>query len=238
MNIKAIFFDLDGTLLPMDQDTFIKAYLGGLIKTLAPQGYDPDAIGDALWRSTAAMMKNNGSLRNEEVFWNSFAAILGDGVRAEESRLADFYAGEFQEIRNVCGYTPDAKELIDWLKQTDIRIILATSPLFPAVATESRIRWAGLEPDDFEYVTTYENSRFCKPNPLYYTDLCGKMGLSPRDVLMVGNDVGDDMVAETVGMHTFLLTYDLINRGGRDINDFRHGGFAELRALIEEIINE
>ena len=42
--IKAIFFDLDGTLLPMDQDVFIKAYFGALAKKLAPRGYAPDAL--------------------------------------------------------------------------------------------------------------------------------------------------------------------------------------------------
>ena len=39
MKIKAVLFDLDGTLLPMDQDVFIKAYFGGLVKALAPHGY-------------------------------------------------------------------------------------------------------------------------------------------------------------------------------------------------------
>lgn len=238
MKIKAIFFDLDGTLLPMDQDTFIGAYLGGLCKLLAPKGYDPQAVGAALWKSTGAMMKNDGRISNEQVFWNSFAAILGDGVRNEMDLLAEFYAGDFQKVKNVCGYTPRSRELIDRLKQTELRVILATSPLFPTVATESRIRWAGLEPTDFEYVTTYENSKFCKPNPVYYVDLCKKLGLVPNDVLMVGNDVGDDMVAESVGMRVFLLTDDLINKSGRDINDFRHGGFDELNAYIEEIINE
>ena len=196
--IKAIFFDLDGTLLPMDQEIFIKAYLGGLVGLLAPRGYDPEAVANALWSSTRAMMKNDGSISNEERFWQSFSAILGENVRKEEGRLADFYTNEFQSIKNVCGYTPLAKDLIDRLKTTDLRLILATSPLFPRVATESRIAWAGLEPGDFEYVTTYENSSYCKPNPTYYTDLCEKLGLLPCEVVMIGNDVGDDMVAERV----------------------------------------
>lgn len=238
MKIKAIFFDLDGTLLPMDQDSFIGAYLGGLCNLLAPKGYDPKAVGAALWKSTGAMMKNDGKISNEQVFWDSFAAILGEGVRGEMALLDEFYAGDFQKVKEVCGYTPRSRELIDRLKHTDLRVILATSPLFPTVATESRIRWAGLEPTDFEFVTTYENSKFCKPNPLYYVDLCERLGLDPREVLMIGNDVGDDMVAETVGMRVFLLTDNLINKAGRDINDFRHGGFDDLNSYIEEIINE
>ena len=42
MKIKAVMFDLDGTLLPMDQDVFIKAYFGGLVKKLVPLGYDAE----------------------------------------------------------------------------------------------------------------------------------------------------------------------------------------------------
>ena len=238
MKIKAIFFDLDGTLLPMDQESFVNAYLGGLIKILAPRGYAPEEVGAALWKSTGAMIRNDGKIYNQEVFWNAFSAILGDGIRDEEYLLDEYYAGDFQNVSRVCGYTERARELIDLIKSTNLRIILATSPLFPTVATESRIRWAGLEPNDFEYVTTYENSRYCKPNPTYYTDLCEKMGLDPTEVAMIGNDVGDDMVAETIGMRVFLLTDCLINRAGADISRYRQGGLDELFDFIKEIINE
>ena len=238
MKINTVFFDLDGTLLPMDQDIFIKAYLGGLIRTLAPRGYDPKAIGNALWDSTRAMMKNDGRTSNEEVFWRSFCKILGDGVRGEERLLEEFYKSDFQAISKVCGYTPRAKELVERIKAAGLTVVLATSPLFPRVATDSRIRWAGLDPTDFAYVTTYENSKFCKPNPLYYTDLCEKLGLDPREVAMIGNDVGDDMVAGEVGMDLFLLTDCLINRKDKDISTYRQGGFDELYSYIEEIINE
>ncbi len=231
--IKAVFFDLDGTLLPMDQDVFIKAYIGGLTKKLAPHGYEPKAVASALWKGTADMMRNDGSARNDVVFWNSFADILGQDVRKEEKSLDEFYANEFQLVKNVCGYTPRAKELVDRLREAGVTVVLATSPLFPKIATDSRIRWAGLEPTDFAYVTTYENSYYCKPNPAYYTNLCEKMGLDPHEVIMVGNDVGDDMVAETVGMQVFLLTDHLINKPSRDINDFTHGDFAAMYKYLE-----
>lgn len=236
MKIKAIFFDLDGTLLPMDQEVFVKAYIGGLARVLAPLGYKPEDVATALWKGTKDMMKNDGTARNDEVFWQGFGEILGDDIRKEESRLDEFYKGDFQLVRNVCGYTDRSKRLVDSLKARGFTVVLATSPLFPTIATESRIRWAGLEPEDFAYVTTYENSYFCKPNPLYYTDLAEKMGLKPEEVLMVGNDVGDDMVAGTVGMKLFLLTDCLINKADRDLSDFPHGDFDALEKYLEEIL--
>ena len=110
--------------------------------------------------------------------------------------------------------------------------MLATNPLFPAIATESRIRWAGLNKDDFELYTTYENSCFCKPNLDYYREILSRLGLQPEECLMVGNDVGDDMVARELGMQVFLLTDCLINKTNADLSQYPHGGFDELMAYI------
>ena len=69
MIIKAVLFDLDGTLLPMDQEEFIKAYFGLLAKRLAPLGYEADKLYQVLWYGVAAMVKNDGSCVNEDAFW-------------------------------------------------------------------------------------------------------------------------------------------------------------------------
>ena len=52
MSLRYILFDLDGTLLPMDQDIFVKAYFGGLAKHMIPYGYDPEALVQTIWKST------------------------------------------------------------------------------------------------------------------------------------------------------------------------------------------
>ena len=165
MAITTVLFDLDGTLLPMDQEIFVKAYLGGLCKKLAPLGYEPRALSAAIWKGTEAMVKNDGSRLNEEVFWETFCGLMGENARKDEPVFEEFYRKEFQQVAQVCGRNPTAKELIDRLKAKNLRLVLATNPLFPAIATHSRVRWAGLEPEDFCHITTYENSRFCKPNP-------------------------------------------------------------------------
>jgi len=233
--IKAILFDLDGTLLPMDQDTFIKAYFGLLAKKLAPRGYAPEALIDGIWKGTGAMIANDGSCTNEEAFWKCFSGLLGEHVRRDEPVFEDYYRNEFQAVKAVCGFDPRAKALIEWLKTKPYQIILATNPLFPAIATQSRIRWAGLQAEDFAYYTTYENSRFCKPNPSYYLEILEKNGLKPEECLMVGNDVGEDMITRELGMQVFLLTDCLINKKNADIAQYPHGSFPELQAFIENI---
>jgi FMN phosphatase YigB (HAD superfamily) len=230
--IKAILFDLDGTLLPMDQELFLKAYFGGLVKAMVPHGYDPDRVVKSIWDGTAAMVKNNGTKTNEEVFWDSFCSQFGADARKDEPLFDAFYRTEFQNVQKVCGFESQAAELIHQIKGMGYRTILATNPLFPPIATRSRIRWAGLEPEDFEWVTTYDNSAFCKPNPDYYREILRKQNLKAEECVMVGNDVGEDMIAETLGMQVFLLTPCLINKAGSDISHYPQGGFPELLDFI------
>ncbi len=234
MSIKVVLFDLDGTLLPMDQDVFIKTYFGMLAKRLAPLGYEAQGLVKAIWAGTAEMVKNNGEKTNEEVFWDKFTAIYGEGARAHMPEFEKFYEEEFCKVQVSSGFNPDAARAVSEIKKLGLRVALATNPIFPAIATKQRIGWAGLTPEDFEYYTTYENSRHSKPSPEYYKDVTAALGVSPKDCLMVGNDVGEDMVAEELGMKVFLIPDCIINKEQKDISVYPHGGFSELLEYIKE----
>lgn len=233
--ITTILFDLDGTLLPMDQEVFVKEYLGRMAKKLAPQGYDPDLLVKGIWKGTGAMVKNDGSKSNEEVFWSVFNAVMGKDCQKDEELFLEYYRNEFQEARHACGFDIRAAQAISEIKSMGYRIALATNPLFPAIATQSRAAWAGLNIDDFEIITTYENSRHCKPNPDYYRDILATLDVKPENCLMVGNDVSEDMIARELGMKVFLLTDSLINKENKDLGEYPHGSFEELMTFIREL---
>lgn len=95
------------------------------------------------------------------------------------------------------------------------------------------MRWAGVSPADFALVTSYENSRFCKPDPRYYSEIAQKLSLRPGNCLMVGNDVREDGAARDAGMEVFLLTDCLIDAEGRGTDGFPHGGYPELFGFLE-----
>lgn len=234
MKLRCVLFDLDGTLLPMDQDEFTKAYFHLLAEKLAPLGYEPKALVDAIWAGTAAMVKNDGQCSNEEAFWNRFARIYGPRVVEEKPVFEEFYANEFQQARAVCGFTPQAAEAVMQIKAWGYTVALATNPIFPAIATESRIRWAGLRPEDFALCTTYENIGYSKPNPAYYSEIASRLGVAPESCLMVGNDAQEDTAAALVGMKVFLLTDCLINKEERDISTYPQGSFAQLLDYLEK----
>lgn len=231
---KTILFDLDGTLLPMDQDAFTRGYFRLLVKKLAPLGYDPAALVDNMWASVAAMVENDGSRTNEAAFWDRFTAIYGEKARKDIPVFDAFYREEFQNARDFCGFNPKAQEAVEACKAAGHRVVLATNPIFPAVATESRIRWAGLRPEDFAWYTTYENIGCSKPNPAYYQHILTRLGAQAEDCLMVGNDVDEDMiVAQQAGLSVFLLTDCMVNRQGRAITDYPRGDFGDLITYVK-----
>ena len=232
MDINTILFDLDGTLLPMDQEKFVNGYFKMLAAKLAPYGYEPQQLINAILAGIEAMIKNDGSQLNEDAFWKRFVEIYGDKVLADKPVFEDFYKNEFQDARSFCGFNPKAAETVRLLKDKGYRVVLATNPQFPSIATESRIRWAGLEPSEFDLYTTYENTSYCKPNLDYYRDILKRIDCRPEECLMVGNDVGEDMVVEALGLQVFLLTDCLINTQKKDITAYPHGSFEQLLSML------
>lgn len=235
MSLRYILFDLDGSLLPMDQDHFIRTYFGALSSYMEPHGFEPRRFIDTVWRGTIAMFKNDGSKTNEDVFWQVFTADYGEDARCYEQILDTFYHIHFPNVQSACGYDPKAQSTIRKLKEMGYELVLATQPIFPSIATETRMKWAGLNRDDFKFYTTYENSSFSKPNPAYYQQVLNKIGAEPSECLMVGNDATEDLIAETLGIKVFLLTNCLINKEHKDLSGYPQGDLDALLNYLQSI---
>ena len=232
--LDTILFDLDGTLLPMDQNDFIKAYVTQLCRRYVPCGYDKDAIIKALWTGTAAMVKNDGTCTNEDRFWAAFDALLGDTAPIRDS-IPSFYTTEFDAVKEIAAPSPLAREIVDTLRGKGYDLILATNPLFPAEGVRTRLSWIGLAPEDFSLVTTYDNSTFCKPFPGYYQEILQKTGKTPAQCRMVGNNPLDDMSAAKLGLDVYLVTDYIENEKGLPIDGFPQGSLASVLAWSEAL---
>lgn len=236
MAIKAVLFDLDGTLLPMDQNQFLKGYFGLLTEKMIKSGYDAKVFMKALLAGTDAMVINDGSRTNEKRFWEVFGSFYTPETLPPITLFDEFYAKDFRKTRAFCGYDPRPRQIVDLVKEKGLLCVLATAPAFPAIATETRMGYVELLPEDFLLYTTYENSTYCKPNVDYYREVLKRIGCTPAECLMVGNDVTDDMEPATaLGMQVFLLTDFLINKNGADIEKYPHGGYDELLSFIDAI---
>ena len=230
--IKAVLFDMDGTLLPMDVKNFEKLYFKTLAARVAPLGYQPQALVEGIWRGTAAMITNDGSQLNGDVFWRVFVDIFGEKAKGDVSDFDEYYRTDFVAAKAACGVNPKAAEIVKSLKNRGLTVVVATNPLFPEVAQEQRLIWSGVDRADVDFITHYDNSHFCKPNLKYYEELLLKLNLRADECLMVGNDVNEDMIAQELGMKVFLVTDCLLNPDGKDITVYPHGTFDDLAEYL------
>ena len=209
--IRAIFFDLDGTLIDMDEPKFDEIYFGSLIQHLAPYGYDPLKVKEGIYNGVAAMMMNDSGLTNEDIFWATFNKFMGRDCKVDLPIFDEYYKTKFHVTKAACGANPLSKKIVEFCRENFEILVLSTNPLFPELATNYRMSISGLKPSDFDFVTTYENSYHCKPNPKYFIDLMNKFNLKPEEVFVVGNNNYEDSeCALMCGIKSVLLKGNII----------------------------
>lgn len=232
---KAILFDMDGTLLPMDNEVFTKGYFKELAKKLSPVGLEPQKLVDSVWAGTKAMIKNDGSRKNVDVFWEVFKQFTGKETNPFKDASDIFYSNDFANAKIYTGENPLAIQAIKLARNAAETVVCATNPLFPMNGQEMRLSWVGLKKSDFDLVTSYETDSYCKPNPKYYETICERIGVSAEDCLHIGNDELEDMyAASSVGMDCFLVTDSLISSAEHPWSGKR-GTFAELLNYLETL---
>lgn len=232
---KAILFDLDGTLLPMDMKAFTAGYFKYLCMKLAPFGIDNDKLVASIWDGTEAMVRNDGSMSNEKVFWRRFEEFTGmdpeNGIRAT---CDEFYTTEFQNARKFTSENPLAVEAVKAAHAAAPVVALATNPLFPMDGQRTRMSWVGLHEEDFDLVTSYESDCFCKPNPQYFLSVCERLGVEPGECLLIGNDEGEDMYTGTcAGIGDCYLVTDTLIENPKHPWKGPRGTFAEMVEMLK-----
>ncbi len=214
---KAIFFDLDGTLLPMDEKEFTKIYFSLLCKKLAPCGYEPKTLLDAIGKGLLSMIHNDGKRTNEEIFWKTFNTFYDSDRRKDNDLFLSFYQNEFFNCKAATKENPYAKEILSLSHEVAENVVLSTNPIFPREAQKTRLSFLGLSLSDFDYVTDYSNSSFSKPNPDYFKAILNRFHLNGEDVLLFGNDFEEDgNCASSLGIKVYLVDGCLLHKEKAD----------------------
>lgn len=229
-HIKAILFDLDGTLLKNDMKDFMYRYYNRLTAQFAHL-VSPENFIAAMNKAAHAMITNPGTKTNAEVFDDTFFPLVG--LRKEDTFqiFEDFYQTSFPKLYKETETDPEASLLIQKAKAKGIICVLATNPLFPHTATLQRLNWAGLHSEDFALITTYENSRASKPNLKYYRDILDLIDQPANACIMVGDQVWD-MVAGNLGMQTFLVRSPNTDSTDTTPAPTAEGTLADLNAFL------
>jgi FMN phosphatase YigB (HAD superfamily) len=223
-----LLLDLDDTLLDTNLEVFLPAYYSALAENLRDV-VPPEAMLGALRAGVKRMMlSSDPACTLQQVFEDDFYARLSMPVGPLRERLMRFYVEVFPSLGAATRERSGARELLEWAASAGHRVALATDPVFPRLATMARIRWAGLDPSQFELISSFEDFHFTKTHPAYFAEILGRLGWPDQPVIMAGNDADRDVAsAQKLGLTTFLVGTSSNGHGER------RGDLVQLRAWIQ-----
>ena len=184
--IKAVFFDLDGTLVPMDEKKFIKLYIDSLFEEVKQFHIEKEIFTRALMKGLMAMINNDGFVSNENLFWEVFDNELGMKLRDKKDIFDKYYLNNFKCVKFAAGESPESKKIIEFCSVLGLKTILSTNPIFPKQAVITRMNFVGLNTNDFDYIK--------------------ELGLKPEEVLVFGNNKEEDCYCSAqAGIKSYLV---------------------------------
>ncbi|OGO06785.1 MAG: hypothetical protein A2Y73_06155 [Chloroflexi bacterium RBG_13_56_8] len=234
--IKALLFDLDGTLLINDIDLFMAHYWRAL--AFAFQSVcEPSLFRGALEAGMRAVWHNDGTDgTNAEVFAAEFFPRVGRQPEELLPIFERFYREDFEVLRQYTEPDPLAPIIMEAIFERGYQVAIATQPMFPRAAILARLKWAEVDAEAFpyDYITCYENMSACKPHPHYFTSLAERLGRAPQECLMIGDSVQSDMAAGVLGFKTFwVVRENPAEPPPEDCDCDAQGTLRDLLALIE-----
>ena len=87
---RAIFFDLDGTLLPMELDEFLGAYFEAIANFVAAHGLDAATFSAGLKAGIKAMAVHDDGRTNADAYWEAFFSHADRDAADWDELLAGF----------------------------------------------------------------------------------------------------------------------------------------------------
>jgi len=203
--ITVLMLDLDGTLLDLDHRAFYERYFEAIGRFFSDVVSAETFVRDVV-ASTRAMIGNvDPAVTNRDAFVSDFFARTGLDLDEILPRFDEFYEREFPALRGGAGPSPGAARVVEAARARGLMLVLATSPVFPAVAILERMKWAELDPTWFSLITSFEFMHYCKPHRQYFEEIADLIDRDPRECLMVGNNGKDDMPAGLIGMKTYFV---------------------------------
>lgn len=234
--IRALLLDLDDTLLGNQTEAFMAGYFARLRDYASPV-LDPNTFLPNLIQATQTAIGNTDpATTNADVFWESFQSLSGYSRAELEPFFDAFYETEFPHLRAGTQLRPSAARLVNLAHARDIQVVVATNPLFPRVAVEQRLEWAGIPVTscNFALVTTFENMHAAKPQPAYYREVLDLIGCSPDESLMAGDDWKNDIVpAHEAGLFTYWISDEMARPPDPSLPS-GCGSLAHLLTLVEQ----
>lgn len=235
--VKHLLVDLDGTLLgnrpfPLSFDFMNRALgilrnYGGIKKAMSTLFY--------IWREFG---RPSPEMTNDKRVVEVFSKRTGLPLEEARRVLRESIFVIFPFLEKHFYPIPGSKEFLVWAKD-HYPMTLATNPVWPPEIAEMRLKWAGVDPSCFSFITHVREMHAVKPHPEYYKEILEKRGLRAEDCLLIGDSEKMDLPATRVGIRVFIVARKASKQGFIELKASKalvpawKGTYAELRGLLE-----
>ena len=232
--LNTILFDLDGTLLPMDLQKFLQLYFYHMGKHF--EGWiSPEKLRNDILTATDVMITTNDGRTNSDIFMDVLASLIDGDIEDYKNHFTKYYDSTFVNVKSSTYVSLEMIQAVQLLIEKGYEIAIATNPLFPMQANIHRIHWAGMKPEWFRHITSFEENKHAKPFPQFYQEVLDKIQKQPEECMMVGNDPFDDLPASKLGMKTYLITDCLLNEKNLPLDADYVGSYDDFLQFVKDL---
>jgi phosphoglycolate phosphatase len=217
--LKAIIFDLDGTLVDsaLDLQNAVNTLLDGEgLRTVALDEVK-SMIGDGVTKLVErALARTGGDLSRLPVLAHRFLTIY----EADASRHTETY--------------PGVLDTLEGLRRLGLRLALVTNK--PQAATISILTSLRLNPF-FDAIVGGDTLPERKPHPASILLALEQLGIQPEAALMVGDNYHDVQAARAAGLRAFVVTYGYSHKPHAELGaDRLLESMSELLPIAESLM--
>ena len=201
--VKAVLFDLDGTLLDSVPDLHVAA--NAMLRDLGRPAVPLDSLRTYLGRGLPNLVKR---------LLAGTIDALDDDLPPPQDALASFQ-GHYARA-NGCNSRPypGAVEGLRALRAMGMPLGLITNKA--ETFTRPLLDQTGLA-GYFDVVVDGDTLPRMKPDPMQVIWACGRLGVSPADALFIGDSINDFRAGRAAGCRVFLVPYGY--NEGRDVQE-------------------
>lgn len=214
---QAVLFDLDGTLLEIDGEGFLDAYVDALVNWWRPA--DAATFRHWIMAASVPIFGRHPESTNGAVFRSHLAGLLGLPPAEVARRLERFHRETLPALPFPARRVAGARACVERCLAMRLRVAVATTPIYGPEVIALRLQWAGLADVPWHLVTHSEVMHACKPHATYFAEAAALLGVEPRACVMVGDDPLQDGPAADAGMAVLLRCGGPAEPGWRNLGD-------------------